>query len=372
MYRTYTHDQTNRRRGAAAVFVAVLLPLLLAFAALTVDLGAIYATRADLQDAADAAALSAASAYAIDAMTEVRKRTLDGTRFAEVERTAHARAGNIGTLNPSVGKDVTLFDTADVLLGYLEFDSPTAALRPEVQIANYNAVQVTAQRTGQSPTGVLDLFFAPIFGIETANVTATATAVFIPGLRQFDLWPFTIDENVYELAVINGEDDYAYDENSGDVAMGADGIPEILLFPSDAAPGNFGLLQIGPGSGDVDDLAVQIENGIADADFEHSISDVFPNFVEDGGDPVIYEVTGSTGLKAALKAALDPRIGDTVGVFLHDGFVEGGGTNAVYRLTQLRYVRLVSVDLEGTEKGLLVQPIDPDPGKLPGRLFLAR
>jgi hypothetical protein len=219
---------------------------------------------------------------------------------------------------------------------------------------------------------VLDFFFAPVFGINTANVTATATAVFVPGLREFDLWPFTVDENVYELLVTTGDDSFAFDENTGEPGSGADGLPEILLFPYDAAPGNFGLLQIGPGSGDTNELALQIEEGITASDLEHSIDDVFPNFVLESGDPITYQVNGSTGLKTALTAPLESRLGDVIGVFLHDGAVVGTGSNALYTLTQLRYVRLMAVDLEGTDKGVLVQPIDPDPGKSPGRILLAR
>ncbi|MFQ5589661.1 MAG: pilus assembly protein TadG-related protein [Phycisphaerae bacterium] len=51
---------TYRRRGAVAVFVLVAVPIILGFAALTVDVGILNTTRAKLQCAADAAALAAA------------------------------------------------------------------------------------------------------------------------------------------------------------------------------------------------------------------------------------------------------------------------------------------------------------------------
>ena len=50
-----------RRRGAAAVAVVVSLVVLLGFAALSIDLGHLYLTRAELQRTADAAALAGAT-----------------------------------------------------------------------------------------------------------------------------------------------------------------------------------------------------------------------------------------------------------------------------------------------------------------------
>ena len=51
--------RNSRRRGVVAVLVAVILVTLLGFAALTVDVGAMYNARAELQRSADAAALAA-------------------------------------------------------------------------------------------------------------------------------------------------------------------------------------------------------------------------------------------------------------------------------------------------------------------------
>ncbi len=50
-----------RHRAATIILVAVTVPVLLSFAALTVDVGQIYNARAELQNAADAAAMAAAS-----------------------------------------------------------------------------------------------------------------------------------------------------------------------------------------------------------------------------------------------------------------------------------------------------------------------
>ena len=49
-----------------------MLPALIGFAALTIDVGAMYSVRNDLQISADAAALAAASAYAGDEMIQIQ------------------------------------------------------------------------------------------------------------------------------------------------------------------------------------------------------------------------------------------------------------------------------------------------------------
>ena len=64
------HWQTSfeqvAREGAAlvATFInkAVTIPVMIAFAAITIDVGMLFNTRADLQNAADAASLAAAGA----------------------------------------------------------------------------------------------------------------------------------------------------------------------------------------------------------------------------------------------------------------------------------------------------------------------
>ena len=54
-----TGQQRHGRRGITLVIVVVMLPVLFGFAALTIDLGRGFNTRASLQSAADAAAMAA-------------------------------------------------------------------------------------------------------------------------------------------------------------------------------------------------------------------------------------------------------------------------------------------------------------------------
>ncbi len=73
----YTHRNGrvagHRARGIVAVQALLFPVVILGFAALTVDVGVMYNTRADLQRAADAATLAGASAYTTDAMMRIRQ-----------------------------------------------------------------------------------------------------------------------------------------------------------------------------------------------------------------------------------------------------------------------------------------------------------
>ncbi len=115
-------------RGAAAVVVSLLLVPLLGFTALAVDIGAVYAERARLQVAADAAALAVAQDCA---------RGACGNMQATANALVAANAGE-------------------------------ATAAPPVLSSNPTSVTVT----GSHPT---EHWFAPVIGIDATQVTATAT-----------------------------------------------------------------------------------------------------------------------------------------------------------------------------------------------------
>ena len=62
MYKKFIHKYC--RPAAVCVLVVVTLPLLISFAALAIDVGHMYAVTAEAQNAADAAAMAGASAFA--------------------------------------------------------------------------------------------------------------------------------------------------------------------------------------------------------------------------------------------------------------------------------------------------------------------
>lgn len=387
----YDHGQSpDRRHGAAAVFSLVLLVVLIGFASLTLDVGAMYNTRADLQNAADAAAMAAASAYITPEMTAIRLGK--STDISEVLQFGIARAQATGLSNRSFAAGGTTISSDDIEFGWIDVESATSDLDAGVAPNKHNAVRVTTRRTKESANGPLYLFFAPIFGKHTANVTATAVAVFDDRFGRFDvaipqsapLWPFTIEENEYKMWTLSAADEFTYDEDQG-VQSGKDGVSEVQLYPDKLASGNYGLLNIGSPSQGTTDLSNQILNGVSPSDLQTETGSSELTFYDDSGDPQSYEMTGNPGLKASLNDSVSKRIGDIVGFFLHDS-VSGSGSGTTYRITGIRFARVMDVNLKGSssQRGLWVQPVTylgpgviiisgaPTSDGVAGRIVLAR
>jgi hypothetical protein len=330
--------------------------VLVGFAALTIDVGYMYSVRLDLQNAADAAALTAAGAYASD--DGVTARNGNESALYKLHALALERAGDLGALNASIGKTSTKFETDDVTLGFVEVSS-TEPLNPTADVRTFNAVRVLARRDQIGPNGAVELFFSRVFGYAQTDVTASAVAAFddrVAIVAAPTLLPFTIDEDIFAKQVTEGDDNYEYDADAESVSNGSDDVPEVHLYAYDNAPGNFGLLNIGPGSGSESDLAYQILHDIPSEHLEMTFGSTDFHFLDDDGDPAAYPIPGNPGFKAGLEDALQSRIGDIVGIFLHNA-VQGNGSNTQYTVVSLRYVRVMAVNLGGNPKYVRVQPV---------------
>jgi len=336
--------------------VAILLPVVLGFAALAIDIGYLYVIRTQLQTAADAAALAGATAYLEDSglLQEQYELTCEATQ----------RAQYISQLNETGGQD-TLLDAADVTLGQHDFDNPTAPLSTT---GPWNAVELTVYRTPDSLNGPVRLFFAGIFGMTETDSSATARAAMddhFSGYRLDEdgvLIPFTVHEALYADMLENGPDDFSYD---GDVKPFSDGIREIKLFPwkfdePPAGAGNFGILNVGIDCMGVPWLESQILNGISAEQLQAEFGTSELVFYDEAGDPRTYDCTGNPGYSLGMRDALETRLrdGDVVGFFLHQGVV-GSGANATYAISGIRFGRIVEVQLTGNpnNRTLSIQPV---------------
>lgn len=391
MMRAFVGHGNSKRRAIIAVQVMVFMVVMLGFAALTLDVGVMYNTRADLQRAADAAALAGVSALTSDTMMQVRMGTGGSYAFAEVVSSASTRADALSALNPSFGTTTTSIQPGDITTGWLDLASATASVQTGVPPDQCNAVRVVVRRDENGSNGPVTFLFAPIFGQFIGETGATATAVFDDRVAGFDtsalpggLLPFTIHEDMFEYYVENGDDDYGWDEDTESVIESGDDVPEINLYPHDEAPGNFGLLNIGTPNMGTPALGNHIENGVPPEDFEAEIGSPVLMFFDDG-NPVTYSITGNPGLVAALVSSIETRVGQVVGFFLHNTVVDGG-SNSIYTITDMRFGRLMDVRLTDgpTQRGLWIQPasyvgsdviIDrsaPRSGGRLGRIVLAR
>ena len=226
-------------------------------------------------------------------------------------------------------------------------------------------MQVTVRRTSDGPNGPINLFFAPIFGQHYSETAATAVAVFndrfsgyetaSPGPR---ILPFTIDIRGFEEQLARGDDRYAFDAEAETVSSGTDRAGEIVLYPGEYAPGNYGLLNIGLPSQSSAELFRQIDYGIEPEEFELETGSSELTFFDDDGDPVTYTMSGSTGMRAAIEAPLQELVGQLVAYFVHDQTWDNG-SNAMYRIVGIRFGRLMHANINRRRqaRGLWVQPV---------------
>lgn len=157
----------TRRRAVVAVQVAVMLTVLVGFAAITVDVGVMYNTRSDLQRTADAGALAAAS------------RLVD-YGFGDPVELARAEALHFVEENAVLGHDVTVDTVGDVVFGQATYNSESNTYDFVETEVMPDAVRVEVKHTADSVNGPVSLYFARIFGIDSTEISASATAVIVP------------------------------------------------------------------------------------------------------------------------------------------------------------------------------------------------
>lgn len=157
----------RKKRAIVAVQVAVLMVVLIGFAALTVDVGAMYNTRSDLQRTADSAAMAATAMLA----------NADGGNPLELARNA---AISYTQRNDVFGQDMTLDPNTDVIFGRAVPNAATGQYEFIRTTESPDAVRVAVRHTRRSVNGSVPLYFASVFGIHSTEMTAQATAMLKP------------------------------------------------------------------------------------------------------------------------------------------------------------------------------------------------
>lgn len=161
------------KKGLALIYVALLMVAICAMAGLAIDVGYMYVTRGQLQNAADSAALAGASRLIPGALAQPDARS-EAVSYAGKNRAA-AKEISIS----SDGSNILSADN-DVTVG-----NWNAALNPQYSALRVpvNAVQVRARRTGStdpsgaSNDGPVDLFFAQVVAPRWSQMGASAGAI---------------------------------------------------------------------------------------------------------------------------------------------------------------------------------------------------
>jgi Flp pilus assembly protein TadG len=144
----------RNRSGAVILYVTAGLTVFVGFSALAIDGSYLYVMHNRMQSAADAAALAAAS----------QLPDADDTRAAAVE---------YAVKNLPTGENGVVLKNSDVVLGTWDDEARTftAGASPA------NAVQVTVRRAAENENAT-QLFLASMFGEDSVDMSATATATF--------------------------------------------------------------------------------------------------------------------------------------------------------------------------------------------------
>ena len=159
--RANSQSQTQQHRGAIVPLVAVLLPVFLAMVVFAVDIGVISIAKQQLQNAADAGAVAALMAY--------QRNPNDGDQAALETLNAHEFLG-----------DNLDFDLVQSV-SYGQYNADTNQFT-EIPRGNNNTIPQGAQAVrvqlirSQNNGNAVNLFFAPLIGVDRATIVAEAIA----------------------------------------------------------------------------------------------------------------------------------------------------------------------------------------------------
>jgi Flp pilus assembly protein TadG len=354
----------EHRRGGVAVISAVLLPVLIGFVALAVDVATIAVARSQLSTGADAAALAGAAQLATE------NRVQGGTSLTAEITASNNQSVAIGTANYVLGTAPVLntntSNTAggQIMVGYLDPNNSKSTLDTSSGSTTlFNSVQVTMIRDG-SHTGLVPSFFGKLMGFNGATVSVSSTAMAQPysisgfqavGQLNANLLPIVLDKPTWQ-AMMAGQtqDQYTYNASSNTVTAGADGITESVLYPvGSGSPGNWGTIKVGVSNNSTSVLSAQIQYGITPAQLA-----TFPNStiqLDTTQTPPSINFGGNPGISAGLNSPLQAIIGKPVAIPIYD--LNGGdGDNAWYRVICFQACRILSVNFQGNPKYVIIQP----------------
>jgi len=329
----------DERRGVILPLVALMMTALVGMVAFAVDYGFLLKTRTDLQRSADAAALAAVQDLI---------RQPDGTQDLDKAR-ATARTYAQDNLN-----DASLqVPSADIQIGRYD---PTSVYS-NVTLLNtgtFDAVRVTLRRDGGVNPAV-PLFFARVLGLQTANVTASATAILQkaellePGA---EVLPFATPKSLWD-SLEPGDKWSAY----GDGKLTDD--------DGHTVPGNWGTVDIGSTSNSTTELNSQIDNGLAQSDLDALCADgrISQSKYIDTAEPAWMQ--GDTGLSSGLKQSVVPAHGKKKLIPIYDTMYDPGGSHVDFHVVGWGVVKVIYSEWKGeTNTRVIVKKSHLFEGKL--------
>jgi hypothetical protein len=370
------NKKRDKQKGSVLPLVMVFMMVFFLMLAFVVDISWILNSRAQLQNAADAAALAAAAQLVDEDILYGSPNPIDDIIEARDYAEMYAFYNKAARRAITVDRNDLNEIEGGVVVGYIsdpyDLDAPL-----EIDGMNgYNAVQVTT-KFAHDLNGPLGLFLGAFTKVEDVEIGAKATAAIDDRVTGFalsegetlDILPFTIYEQAWYAALglpstcpsETLQDNFAYID--GVVYKNqSDGIPEIKLYPNKedvcgvpSLPGNFGTIDIGSSNNSTADLARQIRYGVTAEDI--AIIGGLMLTDEDGDGIFSKWFNGDTGVSASIKDDLASIIGEPRFITLYLN-AYGQGNGAYYEIVKFVGVRIMEVVLTGkmSQKHVTVQP----------------
>jgi putative Flp pilus-assembly TadE/G-like protein len=219
-------ERLYSERGAVLIQVAVCLLVLLAFSAFVVDYGVMWASRGQVQTAADAGALSGAISMAYETAGNLAAQQTNARKKAQ----AAAKENFVWGEQPDVDLPDITFPTC-----------PPGAPGPPDTCVKVNAFR------NQARDNPLSMFFGNLVGVGEQGVRATATAQIIAADTTECLRPWAVIDrwNEYNGAQLpepdSPDNDFTggstYDKYSTGKGKSPPQEPDLYIPPSAAGPG---------------------------------------------------------------------------------------------------------------------------------------
>lgn len=350
-----TRLRRRKQRGATLIFTVFALFTLFSFLAFSIDSGYLAGAKAEMRRSADAASLAGC--------WELYRQMEDGSTPEAAQPAARQAAGEYVAANRVANSDMSADTGAlseEIKIGYLSSLTGGSGISSDSTLP-LMAVKVSLLKSPER-NGEVPFYFGKIFGKTGQTMKTSATAVMAQSVKGFKLpptsktclpiLPFAFDSDTWEAMELGmGADKYCYDEATGEVVPGSDGIPEGNLYPQGTgSPGNRGTVDIGGSNNSTADLARQITEGITVDDLNK-----LGKPLELGSDGTL-TLNGDTGISAGLKDEIASIIGETrvLPVF---STVTGSGNNATYTVVKWVGVRVLDVRLTGSlsSKNVMIQ-----------------
>lgn len=367
---------TSTRRAAVVPMAALLMTFLVGMLAFSIDIGYMCAVEAELQNAADAAALAGAQqiqnafvSFYSPGQTQQEQIYFQVTTDISNPASPIPTAQRFAALNKAGGVYVQV-PVSDISFSYYDGTNPPVA----ASYPNYfpNSITVTTRRDNVA-NGPLGLFFARIFGMNTMNLTATARATIyagdvsslqvIPGVNAHIL-PVALDVNVW-TNFANGNFSSPY--LTGNLTTGPNGLPQLQVYPFGTnTPGSFGLLDLGPPATNSPAFRAWIDSGATPNDINYLLNNNLLPVSPTAPEPW----TVGPGLKSTLLPNFQSVMGipNLIPLFQSASplpnyvAAAGTGSNATYSIIGFVGINVTQAESSGSNMIIAVQPaaiVDP-------------